>query len=440
MKSRLLWWRSKFLLNSLLASITFVICITAAANVHAQATHYTITDLGALPGGPFSQATFVNNRGLVSGLSVAADGTQRAVIWYHRDIADISTPGLGGPNSGAFGVNERGQVDGQAENSTLDPNNENFCDYFTGLECRPFIWQNGAMYALPLLGGNNGTVANINNRGQVAGVAENGVVDPQCPTSMAVNGTGPQVLDFKPVIWGPNKSHVRELRLLPGDSVGMALWVNDEGEAVGMSGSCANTVLPPFAIGPHAVLWKKDGSVHDLGNLGGTANLSVLGASNVAFAINNRSQVTGVSVLPDGVNFHAFLWSSSTGMQDLGTLPGDNLSAGLGMNNLGDVAGASIAGPDPLSGAPKAVIWHNGIITDLNTVVPADTSLFLLTAFMISDAGQVAGFGLDLNTFEVHGFLATPMPANIAAAARGQVTLQRAPSDALGLRQHGRTF
>jgi hypothetical protein len=86
---------------------------------------------------------------------------------------------------------ERGQVDGQAETSTLDPNNENFCDYLTGLECRPFIWQNGTMSALPLLGGNNGTVANINNRSQVAGVAENGVVDPQCPTSIAVNGTGP---------------------------------------------------------------------------------------------------------------------------------------------------------------------------------------------------------------------------------------------------------
>ena len=392
-------------------SVGLFACLTMPSVLAAQTEHasvrYTVTDLGTLPGGPFSQATFVNNRGLVSGLSVAADGNQHAVIWYYRSIVDISTPGLGGSNSGAFGVNERGHVDGQAETSTLDPNNENFCDYFTGLECRPFIWENGTMFVLPLLGGNNGTVANINDRGQVAGVAENNVVDPQCPTSMAVNGTGPQVLDFKPIIWGPGRDQVRELRLLPGDSVGMALWVNDKGEAVGTSGSCANTLVPPFAIGPHAVLWKEDGSVHDLGNLGGTANPNVLGAGNVAFAINNRSQITGVSVLPDGLNYHAFLWTSSIKMQDLGTLPGDNISAGLGMNNVGDVAGASIAGPDPLTGAPKAVIWHNGAIADLNELAP-DSPLYLLTAFAINDAGEIAGFGVQLSSGEVHGFLAVP--------------------------------
>jgi hypothetical protein len=51
----------------------------------------------------------------------------------------------------------------------------------------------------------------------------------------------------------------------------MALWINDLGQAVGASGSCANTVLPPLALGPHAVLWERDGSVTNLGNLGGTA-------------------------------------------------------------------------------------------------------------------------------------------------------------------------
>jgi probable HAF family extracellular repeat protein len=293
---------------------------------------------------------------------------------------------------------------------------------------------------LPLLGGNNGTVSPPNSLGQIPGIAETNVADPNCPTTPAINGTGPQVLQFEPVIWEAKAGSARQLLLPEGDTVGMAFWINDHGQAVGSTGNCSNTIVPPFAIGAHAVMWDSNGAVHDLGNLGGLPNPNVLGAGNVAFAINNKAQVTGLSVLPDGVNTHAFLWTSANGMQDLGTLPGDNISAGLGMNNHGDIAGASIAGPDPLNGVPKAVIWHNGMITDLNTVVPADTSLFLLTAFMINDAGQVAGFGLDLNTFEVHGFLATPMPANIAAAARGQVTLQRSPSDALGPRQHGRTF
>jgi hypothetical protein len=40
---------------------------------------------------------------------------------------------------------------------------------------------------------------------------------------------------------------------LPGDSVGMGFWINDNGQAVGASGSCANTVLPPIAASRHAI-------------------------------------------------------------------------------------------------------------------------------------------------------------------------------------------
>src|SRR5689334_14190641 len=111
-------------------------------------------------------------------------------------------------------------------------------------------------------------------------------------------------------------------------------------------------------------------------------------------------------------------------MRDLGTLPGDNISAGLGMNNLGDIVGASIDGPDPLTGVPKAVLWDDGVITELDTVVPTGTSLFLLTAFMVNDRGQVAGFGVDLNTGEVHAFLATPQRGSGASQVRGPVKLK----------------
>src|SRR5512133_2877325 len=116
----------------------------------------------------------------------------------------------------------------------------------------------------------------------------------------------------------------------------MAFWMNDKGEAVGSTGTCANTIVPPFAIGAHAVMWNQHGTPRDLGGLGGESNPNVLGVGNVAFAINNKEQVTGVAVMPDGVNTHAFLWTSAGGMQDLGTLEGDNMSAGLGINNLGD--------------------------------------------------------------------------------------------------------
>jgi probable HAF family extracellular repeat protein len=399
---------------------------TLAAQLSApKPAKYEIIDLGTLPGGNFSQATFVANNRLITGISATADGTQHAVAWYRGSIFDFGSP-LGGPNSGAFGANEAGLISGQGETSQADPNNENFCAYFTGLLCRPFAWHNGTIHPLPTLGGKNGTVGPPNRLGQIPGVAETSVTDPTCPARSAVNGTGPQVLQFEPVIWD-GRGRVRQLRLPAGDTVGMALWLNDRGLAVGTTGICANTMVPPFVIGAHAVLWEKDGRVRDLGNLGGEPNPNMLGAGNVAFAINNRTQVTGVSVLSDELNYHAFLWTSATGMRDLGTLPGDNISAGLGMNNLGDVVGASIAGPDPLRGAPKAVIWHNGTITDLNTLVPADTSLFLLTAFTINDAGQVAGFGVDLNTFELHGFLATPLDSSDAPEARSPMKVGSVP-------------
>jgi probable HAF family extracellular repeat protein len=379
----------------------------------AQPPRYTVTDLGP-SGSPFSQATFLNNSGLVTGVAAAADGTQHAVIWRDGAIADVSKPGLGGPNSGAGGVNEFDQIVGQAETSSKDPNNENFCGYGTGLQCLPFVWRYGVITALPLLGGTNGSFGAINNLGQVAGFAENGNRDPECPGKVAVNGTGPQVLDFEAVIWGPRPGQIQELPPLPGDTVGMAFGINDYGQAVGTSGRCGNTVIPGFAAGPHAVFWDSDGSVHDLGNLGGTVNNAFLGSGTVGFVINNRGEVTGQSDLKGDNAFHPFLWTSQKGMQDLGLLPGDLVGARLAMNNAGDVVGASISAPGPASGNPRAFLWRNGTMTDLNSLIPADSPLYLLTAFGIDDAGEIAGFGVT-DSGDLHAFLITPG----AAAAVG---------------------
>lgn len=391
-----------------------------AALAMAQPPSYIVTDLGTLPGGTFSQATFVNNNGLITGLSAAADGTQHAVLWQGGKITDLGAPGLGGPNSGAFGANVSGQVVISAETSILDPNNENFCGYNTGLKCIAAVWQNGVMTPLPTLGGNNATVGAINSLGQVAGIAETGVRDPACPSAMAVNGTGPQVLDFEAVIWGPQPGQIVELRPLPGDTVAIAAGINDKGQAVGTSGLCGNTILPGFEGGPHAVFWDTDGSAHDLGNLGGTGTPASLGVNNIGFAINNQGQVAGQSVLPGNRTFHPFLWASQTGMQDLGVLPGDLVGAGLAMNNRGAVVGASVSAPGPAGGNPRAYLWRNGVMTDLNTLVQADSPLYLLTAFGINDAGVIIGFGVT-DTGDVHGFQAAPV-ININVTAAGPST------------------
>src|ERR1700741_5090686 len=85
------------------------------------AVRYIITDLGTL-GGPFSEALDVNNNGFVSGLAALTDGAEHAFLWQKGVITDIGTPGLGGSNSAAVTVNERGEAAGPAETTTPDPN------------------------------------------------------------------------------------------------------------------------------------------------------------------------------------------------------------------------------------------------------------------------------------------------------------------------------
>lgn len=421
--------KSTLLLISMPA-LTFFATLAIPTGLNAQT--YTITDLGPA-NNPFSQASGLDDFGLITGVATAPDGSQHAVIWLNGVMTDLGKPGLGGPNSGGGGVNLFGQVIGGAETSLKDPHNENFCGYGTGLQCVAFLWRNGAgMTALPTLGGANAAWGGINNLGQVAGYAENANRDPACPGKVAVNGTGPQLFDFQAVIWGPKAGQIQELSPLTGDTVAMASGINDYGQAVGTSGTCANTVIGGFAAGPHAVLWESNGSVHDLGNLGGTVNTELLAAGTVAWVINNRGVVAGQSDLPGDKAFHPFLWSRETGMLDLGVLPGDLVGAGLSINNSNEVVGASVSAPGPSSGNPRAFLWQHGVMKDLNTLIPANSPLYLLTAFGINDAGVIVGFGVT-GTGDVHGFLATP-----AIAAGSAAFLEQGPARPMALSESAR--
>jgi probable HAF family extracellular repeat protein len=147
------------------------------------------------------------------------------------------------------------------------------------------------------------------------------------------------------------------------------------------------------------LLWQK-GMVTDLGNLGGTGH----GNGNLALDVNNKGQVVGDSDLKGDINFHAFLWTRETGMQDLGTLPGDVSSSAVSINDAGEVVGVSL----DASFNGRAFLWQNGVMTDLNTLIPADSPLFLMVAPSISARGQIAGIAVEKSTGKAHGFLATP--------------------------------
>jgi uncharacterized membrane protein len=391
---------------------------------HAQSLGYSVTDLGPVDT-PFSQATWLNNPGEVTGINLAPDGTQHAVLWSNGILRDLSQPGLGGSNSGASAINQSGQVVGEAETSTPDPNNENVCGYGTGLQCLAFFWRDGVMTPLEPLGGTNSGVSMINSRGEIAGSAETATKDPECPAGVLPNGIGPLQFDYEAVIWGPGPGQIRELPPEPGDTVGVALGINDRGQAVGISGRCGNTVPPGFVAGPHAVMWDRDGSVYDLGSFGGTSNLAIAAVGNAAIAINNSGEVVGTSSMPGNQVNQPFIWTGKTGMLHLQLLSGDVVGAGLGINNQGEAVGASITLGGPATGFPKAVLWQNGAdgpVTNLNNYIAgspfADGAL--LTAFSINDTGGIVGFGIT-GIGEIHAFLATPCNANSPGCHDGRV-------------------
>jgi probable HAF family extracellular repeat protein len=362
----------------------------------AQTHRYTLTDLG--PVGPGGQPFFITSNSLISGAAQASDGTEHAVIWYKGRQMDIGTLGLSGSNSFGFGVNEKGQVVGQAQTWTTDESHEDFCGFqalglpSSGTTCLPFLWQNGSMTPLPTLGGFNGAANMINSAGDVAGISENSTLDLDCPA--------PQKFQFKPVVW--QRGQPQELPTF-GDPEGIALAINASGLLVGASGNCS-TFNPQllFALSPrHALLWQ-DGKAVDLGNLGGN-NQSGEGFGNVALNLNNKGQVVGASDLPGDATSHAFLWTQPTGMKDLGTLEGDIISSAININDAGDVVGVSI----DANFNPRAVIVQNGTMTDLNALVPSGTPLFLLLACSINAGGEIIGLAVD-NAGEPHGYLLVP--------------------------------
>jgi probable HAF family extracellular repeat protein len=365
---------------------------------HDPQSEYQVTNLSSL-GGTSSGGNSINNRSWVAGFSnLPGDETTHATLWppYASNV-DLGT--LGGLNSNvAWPVkNNRGLIAGIAETARMDPLGEAWsCSAFfpttTGHICRGFVWESGTMRALPTLGGNNGFATGLNNRGQIVGWAENTVHDPTC--------NAPQVLQFEAVIYGPKRGQIQELPPLPGDLDGAATAINDRGQVVGISGICDNAVGRFSAA--HAVLWEH-GTVTDLGNLGGVA-------WNTPMAINERGDVVGFSNLaggdPGGFRAHAFLWTRREGIQDLGTLPGDVYSQALGINNQRQVVGLSCTAG---FASCRAFLWHDGILTDLNTLVAPGYTNLLTTAQDINDLGVITGRALDPITAERPAFLATPI-------------------------------
>jgi probable HAF family extracellular repeat protein len=394
----------------------------AAQAQEPAAPAYIVYDTGTL-GGTFAFGAGVNDLGWVTGASTNATGAVHATLAAPGTVIDLGT--LGGMNSAVEWPvkNNHGLVVGISESATPDPNGETFsCDPdfipTNGHTCLPFLWQNGAISALPLLGGNNGFATGINNAGQAVGWAETALHDPSCVL--------PQVLQFEAVQWGPATNQKRVLPPYPGDSTSAATAINDAGEVVGISGAC-DVAVGAFSA-RHALLWV-DGQPIRLPTLGGKG-------WNTPMAINNAGTIVGFSDTSGDVvsgvltaNFQATLWIGGS-LINLHTLPGDATAEATGINDFNQIVGTSF----DAAGAPRVFLWEKGKIYDLNTLLQPNAPLYLLESGDINDRGEITGLACVLVEGAcgpvVHTFVAIVEPGAASALAQ-QVSVHVAMPDAL---------
>jgi probable HAF family extracellular repeat protein len=370
---------------------TFV--LACFGNAFAQAS-YKVQDLGVQHPDNLGMAMGLNNLGWTLNMEQLLDPFSISLSAHLVQGTDTISIGklnlplgtLGGKNSSINwnGINDRGESVGMSETSVLDPNGEDICGFGTHLTCLPFLWANGVMRALPTVGGNNGQASAVNDSAQVVGYAENGAVDSTCPAGVTNNR-----VDL-PVLW--NKGKAQALPTIGSDPDGVAFGINNQGQAVGYSGTCTAANF--------AVLWE-NGTATPLADLG------TPGA--IAYAINGHNQIVGQAVNSDGTALAA-IWQNNTVTALGGLLPGDVASFATSINNRGQAVGSSF---DTSSSWSHGLLWQNGTMTDLNTVFPASSNLYVISASNINESGQIAGMAVEMagphaGTI-VHSFLATPV-------------------------------
>ena len=230
-------------------------------------------DLGAL-GGEESAALDLNERGQVVGWAETADGQSHAFLWESSEKIDLGT--FGGERSSAHAVNETGQVVGWAE---LEDGTT-----------RPFLWQEQT--------------------------ESDDDAEPQ-----------PQMMDLGTL----------------GGAGGGAWGINDAGQVVGW----AETEIGE----QHAFVWQ-DGMMTDLGTLGGP--------QSAASSVNEAGHVAGIAQDADGL-WHTVVWRDGA-VLDLGEAGGRWVGA-QAINANGAVVGLGLT----VKGQPSAFLWAEGVAVDLGS-------------------------------------------------------------------------
>jgi probable HAF family extracellular repeat protein len=314
--------------------LTLAMVFSAALAGRPQ-PQYSIVDLGVLPGGGFSEALNVNDRGQIVGWGGTATGEMHAILWENGQPIDLGT--LGGAMSRAWGINNRGQIVGESETATGD--------------FHAFLWEDGQLIDLAEAGPFNRAFS-INHRTEVVGHFQFDAVlwrrgtltDLGIGAALAINDRG--VIAGADNVGGEfhaallKRGEVIDLGTLPGDSSSAGRSVNNREQVVGESQG--------EATGTRAFLWHK-------GEFSELTGLIPIGA-NFARDINNHGLAVGESMSnPNAIGGapRGVLWIHGGAPINLGALEGDGVSSAAAINDRGLIVGFS--GEGGFDG--RAVAW-----------------------------------------------------------------------------------
>lgn len=381
-----------------------VVCLTSVWSI-AQVS-YTVTDLGQM------SPTAINTWAQVVG-----NYNGRAYMYTLGRVKALSVPN-GSSFSNAVAINDLGVVAGTTDGpgtvtSPYDGVPDMPCDSLT----QPVIWKNGRAQKLGTVGFQVGLsflwcnfsfyASGMNQSGQVIGFSPNMpdlyawafLWTPKTPSTLpvapAVSANGMSLFGGS---WYPT----------------LALSINNRGKIAGENGIVGGDSA-------HATLWQ-NGTTNDLGGLYGGDPYSIASAAS---SVNDLGQIVGwASTTPPDpfacygesstdCPIHAVLWNAGA-IRDLGTLPGDSVSAAVKINLFGLVIGSSGNsvsrpgfGSHPLQVDGRPFVWSpRSDMHDLNAMIPANSGWVLQSVSDINVWGQIVGTGIHKG--KTRGFLLTP--------------------------------
>jgi probable HAF family extracellular repeat protein len=163
-----------------------------------------------------------------------------------------------------------------------------------------------------------------------------------------------------------------------GGTFGVAIDINDDGQATGAATDVTEATLHAFRY--------DHGTMVDIGTLGGSRSYP--------YAISENGNVAGESTNANDES-HAFLYDSN-GIHDLGVLSGGTWSLGMAVNDSGQVAGQS----EVTGGSQHAFLYDGTSMTDLGVLTGGNYS----SGTHINANGDVVGIA-DNGNYEQHVFL-----------------------------------